>query len=100
VGVVAWGSTFGSALEAVKKSQQEGIRAGALKVTSLYPYHAEEIRKFMDKCRVILIPELNYEGQLATLIGHLHKKEVVRLNQSTGVPMSPSIILEGIESLV
>ncbi len=100
VGVIAWGSTFGSALEAVKKAQQKGLKAGALKVTSIFPYHADLIRGFMDRCGQVLIPELNYEGQLANLIGHLHRKDVLRLNQATGIPMSPNAILSKIQSLI
>ena len=100
VGVVAWGSTFGSALEAVQRGQKKGLKVGGLKVTSLSPYHADEIRAFMERCDEVLIPELNYEGQLANLIGHLHKKDVVRFNRVTGVPLSPSAILEKIEELV
>jgi 2-oxoglutarate ferredoxin oxidoreductase subunit alpha len=100
VGVIAWGSTYGSALEAVMKAKSRGIRAGALKITSIFPFHVELIRKFMERSKEVLIPELNYEGQLANLIGYLHKKEVVRLNRTTGTPMSPSLILETIEKLL
>ncbi len=100
VGVIAWGSTFGSALEAVSMAREEGVRAGALKITSLYPYHAEEIRAFMERCGEILIPELNYEGQLANLIGHLYRKDVVRLNRATGIPLAASEILKEMKDLV
>lgn len=99
VGVIAWGSTFGSALEAVLKAQKKGLKVGALKMTAIFPYHVDVIRAFMDKCGEILIPELNYEGQLANLIGHLHRKDVVRLNRVTGMPMPASIILEKIQML-
>ncbi|MGD2125604.1 MAG: 2-oxoacid:acceptor oxidoreductase subunit alpha [Desulfobacteraceae bacterium] len=100
VGVIAWGSTFGSALEAVLRAQKNGLKAGALKITSLYPYHEDVISSFMKKCGDILIPELNYEGQLANLIGHLHRKDVVRLNQATGMPIPASVIYEKIEALL
>jgi 2-oxoglutarate ferredoxin oxidoreductase subunit alpha len=100
VGVIAWGSTFGSALDAVLTAQQEGMKVGALKVMSLFPYHAEAIRVFMNRCKAILIPELNYEGQLANLIGHLYEKDVIRLNRTTGMPMSSSLILEKIKEIV
>jgi 2-oxoglutarate ferredoxin oxidoreductase subunit alpha len=100
VGVIAWGSTFGSALDAVLRAQHEGIKVGALKVTSLFPYHAEAIRAFMAKSKAILIPELNYEGQLANLIGHLYGKDVIRLNRTTGMPMAPSLILEKVKEIV
>jgi 2-oxoglutarate ferredoxin oxidoreductase subunit alpha len=100
VGVIAWGSTFGAALEAVLKAQRNGLRVGALKMTSLFPYHRDVIRGFMDCCGEVLVPELNYEGQLANLIGHLHRKDVVRLNRVTGMPMSASVIYEKIKTLI
>ena len=100
VGVIAWGSTFGAALEAVLEARKAGLKVGALKVTSLFPYHADVIRGFMDRCEEILIPELNLEGQLANLIGHLHKKDVVRLNRVTGVPIPASDILDKVRELV
>jgi 2-oxoglutarate ferredoxin oxidoreductase subunit alpha len=99
VGVISWGSTFGSAREAASRARKKGLRVGALKVSAIFPYHAEEIRSFMDRCDEILIPELNYEGQLANVIGHLHRKDVARLNQVTGVPMPVRAILERIEEL-
>jgi 2-oxoglutarate ferredoxin oxidoreductase subunit alpha len=99
VGVIAWGSTFGSALEAVNMAQARGVSAGALKITSLYPYHRDVISSFMARCREVLIPELNYEGQLANLIGHLHRGEARRLNRVTGTPLPPSEILKEITAL-
>jgi 2-oxoglutarate ferredoxin oxidoreductase subunit alpha len=99
VGVIAWGSTFGSALEAVNRAQEKGLNVGALKITSLSPYHADVIRGFMDRCTEVLIPELNFEGQLANLLGHLHRKDVLRLNRTTGIPFPVSAIVEKIEEL-
>ena len=100
VGVIAWGSTFGSAQEAVQRMQKKGQKIGVLKVSTISPLHNKEISAFMGKCTEVLIPELNYEGQLANLIGHLHKKEVVRLNRVTGIPISAAVIVDKIEELL
>jgi len=100
VGVIAWGSTFGAALEAVKQARKKGIKTGALKVTTLFPFHEEAIRQFMGQCREVLIPELNFEGQLTNMIGYLHRKEIIRLTKATGTPMTASVILEKLEELV
>lgn len=100
VGVIGWGSTVGSVLEAVHSARERGHRVGALKITSLFPFHESAIRTFMARCREILIPELNFEGQLANLIGYLHTKDVVRFNRATGVPLAPSTILREIEALI
>jgi 2-oxoglutarate ferredoxin oxidoreductase subunit alpha len=100
VGVIGWGSTFGSVLEAVRIGWEKGYEVGALKITSLFPYHEDEIREFMGRCDEVLIPELNLQGQLANLIGHLHSRDVVRVDRATGVPLPPSAILKEIESLL
>ena len=100
VGVIGWGSTFGSVLEAVRIGWEKGYEVGALKITSLFPYHEDEIREFMSRCDEVLIPELNLQGQLANLIGHLHSRDVVRMDRATGVPIPPSAILREIERLL
>ena len=100
VGVIGWGSTLGSVLEAVNSACSKGIKAGALKITSIFPFNAEQIREFMDRCSEVIVVELNYEGQLANLIGHLHRKDVLRLNRVTGTPFPPSVILSHIEDVV
>ncbi|MDQ7785222.1 MAG: 2-oxoacid:acceptor oxidoreductase subunit alpha [Desulfomonilaceae bacterium] len=100
VGVIGWGSTFGSVLEAVNTARSRGLNVGALKITSIFPYHADMIGEFMGRCARVLIPELNYSGQLANLISHLRGNDVVRLNLATGTPFPPSLILSKIEELL
>ncbi len=100
IGLITWGSTSGAALEAVRLARQNGIKAGMLRVGSIFPYHADEIQEFMDKCKEILIPELNFEGQLANLIGHLHRKEVKRFNMVTGIPMTAAEILGAVDKVI
>ena len=100
LGVISWGSTFGAAIEAVKKARDEGMKVCALKITSIYPYHTDRIRAFMGRCGEVLIPELNYEGQMANLIGHLHMKDVHRLNRVSGEPFTAKAILEKIRELL
>ncbi len=100
IGVITWGSTFGAAFEAVAMAREKGLKAGIMKISTIFPYHADDIKDYMNKCREILIPELNFEGQLANLIGHLHKKEVKRLNMVTGIPMTAVEILGAVEKII
>ena len=99
IGILTWGSTSGAALETVELAREKGIKAGILKIGSIFPYHADKIKEFMDKCNEILIPELNFEGQLANLIGHLHRKEAKRYNRVTGIPMTAVEILGAVEEV-
>lgn len=100
VGVVAWGSTFGAALEAVQNAQDEGLKVGALKITSIFPYHDELIREFMGRCDEVLVPELNFQGQLANLIDYLYAKDVIRMTRTTGVPIYPVEIYKKLKEII
>ncbi len=99
IGVIGWGSTFGSILEAVQRARSEGISAGALKIGSLWPLHEEAIRDFVRRCRIVCVAELNQGAQLAQLLGPLSDKEIHRLNRATGMPITPSWIQQGIVRL-
>ncbi len=99
VGVLAWGSTFGEALEAMMLARAEGIRCAAMKVVMLSPLPVDEISAFMDDCGHTLIPELNYEGQFANLVTATLGRPVERLNRVTGHPIEVSDILDTIRQL-
>ncbi len=99
VGLLAWGSTFGEALEAMMLAQAEGIRCAAMKVVLLSPFPERVVRKFVNDCRQVLVPEVNYEGQFAQLVSGSLGVPVNRLNTVTGAPMSVPEILEVIRAL-
>ena len=99
VGVIAWGSTFGEALEAMYKARNEGIRCAAMKVVMLSPLPVDAIRRFCDDCDEVLVPELNYQGQFAHLLTGATGRRVHRFNQVTGRPMPVEDILVEIQRL-
>lgn len=87
VGLLAWGSTFGECLEVLERARSEGIRCAAMKVVMLHPFPAEAVAAFIDNCDVVLVPELNYQGQFAHLVQAETCRQVVRYNRVTGTPM-------------
>ena len=87
VGILAWGSTFGEALEAMLEARREGIRCAAMKVVMLSPLPVDAIRSFCDDCREVLVPELNYQGQFANLVTAATARAVHRLDRVSGRPM-------------
>jgi len=99
VGVIGWGSTFGEILEAMYAAQAAGIRCSAMKVVMLSPLPEEQIAAFMDDCGSVLLPELNYEGQLGNLISGALGRPVTRLTRATGAPMQVDEILAEIRRL-
>lgn len=99
VGILGWGSTFGEILEAMFAAQEEGIRCSAMKVVMLSPLPKDRIAAFMDDCATVLVPELNYEGQLANLVSGALGRPVTSLARSTGAPMQVEEILAEIRRL-
>jgi 2-oxoglutarate/2-oxoacid ferredoxin oxidoreductase subunit alpha len=100
VGVIAWGSTFGEALEAMQRARAEGIRCAAMKVVMLSPFPAEAVAAFIDRCDAVLVPELNYQGQFANLVQSQVGRPVHRYNRVTGSPLLVEDIVEQIRQLV
>lgn len=96
VGVLAWGSTFGEALEAVLLAREEGIRCAAMKVVMLSPLPIKPVKRFFKDCKTVIVPELNYEGQFANLISGAVGEKVIRLDRVTGKPMEVTEILDAI----
>jgi 2-oxoglutarate/2-oxoacid ferredoxin oxidoreductase subunit alpha len=99
VGLIAWGSTAGEALEAMLMARAEGIRCAIMKVVMLSPLPVDAIRSFAADCGEVLVPELNYEGQFAHLLTGATGRVVHRLNRVSGRPMQVDDILAEIRRL-
>ncbi len=60
--VVAYGITARSSLTAIKKARSEGIKAGLLRLKTLWPFPDKALEKF-SHVKGVIMPEMNY-GQL------------------------------------
>jgi 2-oxoglutarate ferredoxin oxidoreductase subunit alpha len=61
--VCAYGITARVARHAVQMARSEGIRAGMLRLITVWPFPEEHIRELAHKVRTFLVPEINY-GQI------------------------------------
>ncbi len=64
VGVVAFGSVARAARGAVRLARAQGIRAGLLKLQTIWPFPEERIASLADQVRTLVVPEMSL-GQLA-----------------------------------
>ncbi len=99
IGVISWGSSAGAAHEAVMSAGKEGISAASFSSVLLSPFPEKELKVFADKCKKILIPELNYSGQFAAFASSVLKRPVERLNFITGRPMAAEDIAQQIRKM-
>lgn len=68
LGVVAWGSIAGTALEAVRRSLESGIPAKLLVPRLLYPVPEAIYEEFFASVRLGLVVEQSHQGQLFRLL--------------------------------
>jgi 2-oxoglutarate/2-oxoacid ferredoxin oxidoreductase subunit alpha len=100
VGVICWGTTAGPARGALQLAEQEGLDVALLQIQMLMPLPTEAIREFIDSVETVLVPEVNFQGQLARLIQAELGVSVQSMTRYTGLPMSRIEILRQIHQLM
>lgn len=66
--ILGWGSTKGALLEAIDALDREGIPARLIQLRLLWPFPSAELEALLADARPLIVAELNYSGQLATLL--------------------------------
>jgi len=61
--LVAYGFTARSSLGAVRQARAAGIKAGLLRLTTLWPFPADVMKTVGQRARVVMVPEMN-RGQM------------------------------------
>ena len=92
--VVSYGSTVRSAISAVNEAREEGIKAGWLKLKTIWPFADEKIKEIAEKADKIIVPELN-QGQLIREVERhvAGKAEVVGINRYDGTLIKPEHVM-------
>ncbi len=95
VAVVAYGSVARSAERAVKLARTKGIAAGLVRLLTLWPFPEEYIEQLADRCRAIVVAEMNM-GQIALEVERAvgRRARVLRINRANGTVIPPDEILQ------
>jgi 2-oxoglutarate ferredoxin oxidoreductase subunit alpha len=97
--VVAWGSTKGTILDAMKVLEAQGKKINFLQCRLMKPFPAEAVGEILHKAKRIVSMEENYSGQLASLVtehtGILIKD---RINKYDGRPFSEDEVVRALEN--
>jgi 2-oxoglutarate ferredoxin oxidoreductase subunit alpha len=65
----------------------------------LSPLPEQAIQTFINSVEKVIIPECNYSGQLANLLGARFGLQAIRLNKFGGIPFTAGEILRSIEEV-
>ncbi len=99
IGLIGWGSTEGTIQEAVDRARAKGHRVALLHLKILSPLPDQTIRDFIDSVQKVIVPECNYSGQLANLLGAKYGLQAIHVNKFGGIPFTAGEILQAIEEV-
>ncbi|PIS43055.1 MAG: 2-oxoacid:acceptor oxidoreductase subunit alpha [Candidatus Kerfeldbacteria bacterium CG08_land_8_20_14_0_20_40_16] len=93
--LIAWGSTKGPIIEAMKLFEKNRIRVNFLHVMYVYPFPAEKVKEVIRKAKKMVLIENNATAQLGSLIREFTGIEIDRkLLKFSGRPFYPSEIYQ------
>jgi 2-oxoglutarate ferredoxin oxidoreductase subunit alpha len=96
--VIAYGIVARAALSAIKRAREQGIRAGLLRLITLWPFPEKQVAKAAEKADAIIVPEMNY-GQIVREVERVAKTTpVYHLPKLGEEPHTPNEILQAIRS--
>jgi 2-oxoglutarate ferredoxin oxidoreductase subunit alpha len=96
VAVVAYGISSRAALSAVRKAREAGIKAGLLRLVTLWPFPDWHVSRIAKQASTIVVPEMNY-GQIVREVERAAKETpVIFLPKLGEEPHRPLEILEAI----
>jgi 2-oxoglutarate ferredoxin oxidoreductase subunit alpha len=93
--VVAYGITARSALSAVKRAREGGIKAGLLRLITLWPFPDARIEELTRCCVGVVVAEMNY-GQLVREVERAAMRRVEFVPKLGENPHQPEEILAAI----
>jgi 2-oxoglutarate ferredoxin oxidoreductase subunit alpha len=95
--VIAYGIPSRSSVKAVRKARESGIKAGLLKLTTIWPFAEEQVQDLANRALALVVPEMNC-GQILREVERAAKETPVYfVPKLGGEPHKPSEILEAIE---
>ncbi len=99
IGLIGWGSTEGAIQEAVDNARAQGHKVASLHLRILSPLADDTIQAFIDSVQKVIVPECNYSGQLANLLGAKYALRPIRVNKFGGMPFTAGDIQHAIEEV-
>lgn len=101
IGLIAWGSVAGIAIEAARKARASGLKVKVLAPKLLYPVVEEIYRDFFASLKHCLVVEQSHQGQLHKIIRMWIDvpKDFTAYAKSGANPIAPEDLVEKIQAL-
>ena len=98
---MAWTATIpGCVREAVKRLRAKGKKVAALYPKMVWPLPVNQINEFASKCKKVMVPEVNYQGQFAEIISSKTDINPIKYNIYAGMPFTPAEMCKKVEEVI
>lgn len=99
IGIISWGLTQSVVKEAVQRLRAKGLKIAGLYPKMLWPLPVKAIESFASTVKKVLLPEANYQGQMAEIIRSKTSVKPTKYNVYRGEPFIPREIEEKVEEI-
>ena len=94
VAFIGFGSTFGPVREAIDRLLEQGLSVGSFYPRILMPFPADKVIDFVKDAKRVVVPEVNFTGQLARLIKAETGIELESVAKCDGLPFTAEAIMD------
>ena len=100
LGIIAWGSTIGVIREALQRLRAEGFAVKGFYPKLLHPLPTAQFESFGASCKRLLVPEVNFQGQLAHFIRAETNLKPESYTICGGLPFTPEMIVKKVREML
>jgi 2-oxoglutarate ferredoxin oxidoreductase subunit alpha len=100
LGIITWGSTIGVAREAVARLRAEGYKVKGFYPKLMWPMPVAQYEAFAATCKKILVPEVNYQGQLSHFIRAETSIKPIPFTICGGLPFTPIQMIDKVKEII
>jgi 2-oxoglutarate ferredoxin oxidoreductase subunit alpha len=98
IAIIAYGFTSRTSLYVTKYLRRKGIKAGLLRLKTLWPFPEGPVKEVGKRAKAIIVPEMN-RGQVAGEVRKACLREVIPITRTDGEIIRPEKIIEVAECL-
>ena len=100
MGIIAWGSTIGVVREALQRLRAEGFAVKGFYPKLLHPLPVAQFESFGASCKRLLLPEVNFQGQLAHFVRAETSLKPESYTICGGLPFTPEMIVKKVREML
>lgn len=96
--VVSYGAASRSAGRAVNIAREEGIKAGLMRLITVWPFPEKRIKELAESAKMFVVPEINM-GQISREVERFASGRVLSVTHAGGGMLSPEAVLQKIKEV-